>query len=73
MGKSTRLWKTNGVQDKFLEKLILSRKVDKNTTPSSLKKEYPQIFNDFSTPVIRNHLLVLKRKNGMYRKYKTIF
>lgn len=72
MGKVNCIWKGNGVQDKFLQKLIAAKKVNKNTTPSNLKKEYPHIFNNFSTAVVRNHLNELRRRHGLYRKLKTI-
>lgn len=66
MGKVNNMWKSNGKEDRFIEKLISKGKVDKNTVPGYLKKEYPQIFNGFSTAVIRNHLNDVKRRNGIF-------
>lgn len=66
MGKT---WKTNGPEDKFLNKLFKSGKITKNVKPTNIKKEYPHMFDDFSNEVIRNHLNDLKRRNGLYCKY----
>lgn len=61
-------WTTDGTQDKFLEKLIREGKITKETSPGSIKNEYPRVFDNFTTAVIRNHLNHLKRRNGMFCK-----
>lgn len=73
MWKTSKTWKTNGPEDKFMIKLLKSGKITKNSKPNHIKKEYPQIFNDFSNEVIRNHLNELKRKHGIYCEYLNSF
>lgn len=68
MGKTAKLWKCGGAEDKFLQKLIDKGQVNNNTIPSALKQQYPHIFNGFSLPVIRNHLNDVKRRNGLFRE-----
>lgn len=65
----TKQWKNGGDEDKFIEKLISQGRVNKFTKPSSLKKTYPNTFGAFTPNVIRNHLNILKRNKGLYRKY----
>lgn len=66
MGKTTKMWKSYGEEDKFIENLILKGKINKHSTPSGLRKDYPHIFEDFSTSVIRNHLNELRKRYGVY-------
>lgn len=70
MGKTSKLWKSGGFEDKFLEKLYKQGKVTKCSTPAAVKNEYPHIFKDYSLAVVRNHFNDFKRRNGIYRKYK---
>lgn len=69
MGK---VWKTGGEEDKFIEKLIRKKKINKFTKPITLKS-YPAAFGEFNANVVRNHLNLLKRSNGLYRKLYNIF
>lgn len=68
MGKILKQWKNGGEEDKFIIKLMKTGKINKYTKPLTIKKEYPHLFNEFSTCVVRNHLNDLKRNNGLYRK-----
>lgn len=67
MGK-IKQWKAGGEEDKFIEKLISQGKINKYTKPSFLKEKNPAMFNQFSANVVRNHLSMLKRNNGLYCK-----
>lgn len=67
MGR-TKQWKNGGEQDKFIVKLIKQGKIHKNTKPATLKADYPNLFAEFSPNVMRNHLNILKRSNGLYCK-----
>lgn len=62
------MWKSFGVEDKFIQKLIREGKIDRDTTASMMQKEYPQIFGKFSNPVVRNHLNDIKRRNLLLGK-----
>ncbi len=64
-----KVWRTGGEEDKFLHKLNKQGKINKATTPTGIKKEFPHVFNDFSSNVIRNHLNDFKRRNGIYCKF----
>lgn len=61
-------WKSDGKEDKFIQKLIKDGKINKFTKPHTLKINYPDIFDGFSSNVVRNHLNLLKRQNDIYCK-----
>lgn len=65
MGKITKQWKTDGEEDKFIQKLIKKGSINKYTTPKSLLTGYPAVFGNFSENVIRNHLNLAKRSSGV--------
>ena len=67
MGK-VKTWTNGGDEDKYVIKLIKDGKVTKNTKPKDLVSNYPKMFGDFSSNVVRNHLNALKRSNGLYCK-----
>ncbi len=64
-----KIWNKNGPEDTLILKLIKNGKITKNTKPSDIQKEYPNMFKDFSLDVMRNHVNMLKRYGGVYRKY----
>lgn len=67
MGKHFKQWKCDGDEDRFIIALIRQGKVNKYTKPTSLKTDYPKMFEGFSVNVVRNHLNALKRNNGLHR------
>lgn len=68
MGK---VWRFGGKEDNFIEKLIETGRITKNTQASELKQSYPTMFKAFSDNVIKNHLNELKRrKNFTCKKFK---
>lgn len=67
MGK-VKSWKNGGEEDKFIEKLIKKGKINKYTKPMALKKAHPDVFGEYTINVVRNHLNIIKRRNGLYCK-----
>lgn len=63
-----KVWKHEGREDKFIERLISEGSFTKHTKPSSLKQKYSTIFDGFTDNVIRNHCNEMKRKNGLHCK-----
>lgn len=61
-------WKTGGAEDSFVLNEIRSGKITKKTSAKDLKDAYPEVFGEFNTGVIRNHLNVLKRAKGLLCK-----
>lgn len=57
----TPLWKHDGEEDKFIEKLIKEGGINKFTKPATLLTRYPNVFGKFSVNVVRNHLNAMKR------------
>lgn len=68
MVKPLKQWKSGGIEDKFLEKLLKQGKVSKNSMPVEIKNEYPHVFKDYSLAVVRNHFNDFKRRNGIFCK-----
>lgn len=68
MGKTIKKWTTDGEEDKKLQSLISDGKINKYTKPADLQKDHPKIFGPFSLQVMRNHLNMAKRANGLYCK-----
>lgn len=71
MPKISKQWKTDGDEDKFIVKHIKSGKINKNTTPRALMNDFPAVFGSFSENVVRNHLNLAKRKNGLFCNLKS--
>lgn len=65
-------WKSGGMEDKMIKKLIKNGKVHKHTKPAWLQQEYPAVFDHYNVGVIRNHLNDLKRKCGLMCKHNKI-
>lgn len=66
---TNKMWKADGPEDKKIQNLIENGKVNKYTKPSTLQRDYPNIFGSFSPQVMRNHLNAAKRRSGLYCKY----
>lgn len=62
---SPPIWRNDGVEQKELEKLIKSGKIDIDDKPSETQKKYPDLFGKFSPSVFRTHLSWTKRNLGM--------
>lgn len=61
-------WNKKGEEQNLLNALAREGAITKFTTPTSLKVKHKE-FKDFSVNVIRNHLNIVKQKNGLFRKY----
>lgn len=68
-----KTWRKGGTEDKFIKKLIKSGKIHRFSKPQKLITDHPEIFSGFTANVVRNHLNLLKRENGLYRKLHQIF
>ncbi len=67
MGK-VKQWRQGGEEDKFIEKKIKKGEINKHTPAKTLVQKWPGMFGSFSENVIRNHLNLVKRAKGLYRK-----
>lgn len=48
------MWKSDGAEQKFLERLFREKQISSTMRPGVVQKKYP-IFNGFSAPVFRKH------------------
>lgn len=61
-------WKTGGEEDKLLKKLIRSGKINKYSKPCTVQNLHPEMFGGFNDQVMRNHLNIVKRSQGLFCK-----
>lgn len=76
MGKSPKIeprksWRRGEAEDKLIIKLIKSGKGPKDLEYRELKKNYPELFKNYSAQVIRNHVSTLlaehRRKGNLHQ------
>lgn len=62
-----KTWKSDGAEQKYLERLFREKQISPNIRPGAIQKKYA-IFNGFSAPVFRKHFAVARQmfsENGI--------
>ena len=63
----SKIWRTDGPETKYLEKLFRDRNINSSVRPASVQGKYP-IFQDFSAAVFRKNFNLAKAKCCPKRK-----
>lgn len=64
----SKIWKSDGKESKYLEKLFREKNLNANSKPAAAQKKYP-LFDGFSAAVFRKNFAFAKDKCCPNRKY----